>query len=656
MANFDGMTWRAPFAVGGSVKGLNDSGIETFKGHSVSALTREICQNSLDARKDPTKPVVVEFSTFRTQRNDFPNRDEFAKELEIGKTFWEGRNDKQAAQFFRDARGRLNSEINWIRISDFNTTGLTGVSQAQNHSVSTAWNALVKSSGVSEKSTGSVGSFGIGKSAPFSCSYSRTVFYATKAENETGFAGVARLLSRPTSNANEMTIGDVYFEKKDGGPYSECISLDSEFTRKETGTDIYIPGFVPLYDIRLPWAGDIINAVLDGFLYAIYNESLIVRITHYGGKPTEINKAFLRDRFENKTFLKDDKFNRAIQQKYELLTDPNVRSFKFEWPRYEGHVDVRFLLGSPDYDRRVTVVRTPGMKIFDKGHFPAKILFTGMLIVCGKGLNGLFKRLENPAHTDWEADRSAEGKEAMDALFTFCKEQLRNLVMTDATEEIDSGLGAILPQEEEGGVGKQQKDSITPIAKSIVPTTKRKRKVNKDPVGENEEGDEEPSAGEEPSDGMGSGGGEHTGTSIQIQNPGMSGPMPGSFDGPNAGHNQGMTGETPTMQTGKSRPIECMNVRSCCYARKDGIYRVTFKPSKDASNATLEVFSAAEKNCYVAPLLSAKNVTTGKPLEVNPSAGKIEGLVLKKGVPIVLELKFDYSDYLSLEVECHGYC
>ena len=44
----------------GEIKGINDSGVATFRGTPLKSLAREICQNSLDAFVDET-PVIVEF-------------------------------------------------------------------------------------------------------------------------------------------------------------------------------------------------------------------------------------------------------------------------------------------------------------------------------------------------------------------------------------------------------------------------------------------------------------------------------------------------------------------------------------------------------------------------------------------------------------------
>lgn len=43
------MEWNFPSNNHGKVKGISDSGVETFQGTPLKSLAREICQNSLDA-------------------------------------------------------------------------------------------------------------------------------------------------------------------------------------------------------------------------------------------------------------------------------------------------------------------------------------------------------------------------------------------------------------------------------------------------------------------------------------------------------------------------------------------------------------------------------------------------------------------------------
>ena len=53
--------WNFPSNNFGTVNGIGEAGIETFKGSPYKSLAREICQNSLDAKIDNGQPVRVEF-------------------------------------------------------------------------------------------------------------------------------------------------------------------------------------------------------------------------------------------------------------------------------------------------------------------------------------------------------------------------------------------------------------------------------------------------------------------------------------------------------------------------------------------------------------------------------------------------------------------
>ena len=72
------MKWTFPKADSGQIKGFNDEGIERFKGDPIKSLAREICQNSLDAWKDKSAPVRIEFSEFISR---FPERESFVEQM-----------------------------------------------------------------------------------------------------------------------------------------------------------------------------------------------------------------------------------------------------------------------------------------------------------------------------------------------------------------------------------------------------------------------------------------------------------------------------------------------------------------------------------------------------------------------------------------------
>ena len=53
--------WFFPSIGYGEMEGFSNPGLEMFKGEPIRAMAREICQNSLDAVRNPNKPVLVEF-------------------------------------------------------------------------------------------------------------------------------------------------------------------------------------------------------------------------------------------------------------------------------------------------------------------------------------------------------------------------------------------------------------------------------------------------------------------------------------------------------------------------------------------------------------------------------------------------------------------
>ncbi len=160
----------------GSIIEIGEAGVETFKGSPLDTLAREICQNSLDAKLNNEFPVTVEFEEFKLSIRQLNSSHELVDAFNKSIDFWNRLDDKKTVEFFKNALKIMEEdEISVLRVSDFNTTGLTG----SNQEYGTAWYNLVKSSGVSDKGGASGGSYGIGKSAPYVCSKLRTIYYST---------------------------------------------------------------------------------------------------------------------------------------------------------------------------------------------------------------------------------------------------------------------------------------------------------------------------------------------------------------------------------------------------------------------------------------------------------------------------------------------
>ena len=116
--------WNFPNSNHGKVSGISEAGIETFKGSLYSSLAREICQNSLDASLDNSKPVIVEFDLKEFNLKQDERISELENIFEKCREYW---TDKKTLTFINKAIKVLQEEkIRVLRISDFNTTGLTG--------------------------------------------------------------------------------------------------------------------------------------------------------------------------------------------------------------------------------------------------------------------------------------------------------------------------------------------------------------------------------------------------------------------------------------------------------------------------------------------------------------------------------------------------
>ena len=215
--------WNFPSNNHSQIIGIADSGVEMFKGTPIKSLAREICQNSLDARLDNAHPARLEFETFTINPKTIPDSSNLEDAFERSRDFWKIQDSTQARNFFKRALKDMNANtIKCLRISDFNTSGLTGSRDEYN----SPWCNLTKSSGASNKSGSNGGSFGIGKFAPFACSSLRTVFYSTyDVDNISASQGVARLTTFKNKK-KETTQGIGFYGCDKNSPMYNQYSLN----------------------------------------------------------------------------------------------------------------------------------------------------------------------------------------------------------------------------------------------------------------------------------------------------------------------------------------------------------------------------------------------------------------------------------------------
>ena len=613
-------------------KGLNDSGVETFRDDSFKSLAREICQNSLDARHSAgseSVPVIVEFHRYSRPAEEFPDRDALLDAFRRAQTFWDKEEVEETVSFFKAAEITLAADsLGWMRISDFNTFGLRGVEKPANASGTTPWNSLVMSSGVSNKPGDAGGSFGIGKFATFSCSAIRTCFYSTITdENQHGAQGVSRLVSFNKDDGS-TTLGIGYYRNQ-GEAIGNTLALDPSFSRDKPGTDIFVPGFLP----NDSWIKDVQRAVLEGFLYAIFHRKLVVRLIDGESAPVTMDREWL-----DACFNADELPDETVRENYKVLILERPENIFFKEFGKDGSVELRLLI-EPNLDHRIAMIRESGMKIFGKGNFPSSISFSGVLVVKGTRLNKRIKAFENPQHTKWEPNRNKADKKLYDDIIRFCRDSLRHLVHDNNPEETGANLGDVLPAS--GATDEREtRETLTPKIKPLQKSNRiKKRPVINSPTesnGDTVTGTEEPGT----DTGSGGGGGDTTNTS----NSGRSHGGTGSGDG-NGPSDNGSQTKT------RFKSIEAGTSRFICEDDRSGNYRMILVPKKQVANGAVAILAVGEVSTYAAEITSA-SLPDGTPLSLEDN--RIVGLNFQKGIPLQVNLAMNYTEYVSLEVEWYG--
>lgn len=633
--------WDFPSNNYGQINGIADSGVETFRGTPIRSLAREICQNSLDATLPNNSPARVIFQTFEIPIDNVPGIADLKDSFHRAYDFWKGQNSDKARAFFSQAIHVSDKQtVTCLRISDFNTTGLTGAHELYN----SAWCNLIKSTGASDKGSSSGGSFGIGKFAPFACSAFRTVFYSTI--DQYGIAasqGVSRLTSFKMAN-EEICQGVGYYGEERCTPVYSSFSLDPSFSRNpgDSGTDIFVTAFC--HDDS--WKDDLIISVLDSFLLAVFKKKLIVEVDGI-----VIDDSTLSDLIA----IYSSKFEENADKYYAVLVASDKESRTFEEDILDkGKVKLKMMI-QPGMHRKCAMVRKTGMKIMDRDGISSTIPFSAVLLVEGEKLNEYLRNLENPQHTKWEPERSdnkAAARRVISAIRQFIVAKLMEMQQLSMRDSIDPSVGeflAYIDQKESESQNENRREAITDKIKTVElkpikvqpPTNSNLGSDggNETPINDNqgdliEEGP--PGEGSGGKNGMGNGGG------------GGSGPYEGEGNGPHPGSN---VGPNPVEHRKKAVAVHPASERMYCVNKAEGEYVLIFKPSVNATDGTMIIQQSAEGGSYPAALAGVKCDQE----EVAFEGNVIKGLTFRANQALKITLTLDYHDYSSLEVEAYGH-
>lgn len=634
----------------GGINGISESGIETFKGRPYRSLAREICQNSLDARWDKNKPVKVEFALSQINVRELPGYSDLRDALNRCKTFWDRRNNKKTTAFLDNAmRIYTSGRINLLRISDFNTTGLTGSDKTD----STPWFNLVKASGVSGKGGTDGGSYGIGKAAPFACSGFRTVYYTTKdTDGLKAFQGVTKLVSfenRKDGRTYTSTGTGYYGNPEKNKALPTCMSVDAGYSRSSAGTDIFVAAF----NAAEEWDKEMIASVLEDFLLAIYKGTIEVVING-----VTINHETLPGLVEEYK----DKAKGAYDY-YQVIVSPEKKEETIEVGDL-GSVRLMVLIGN-GLNRRVLMSRINGMKIFDKANISSTIQFSGICFLNGERINAFFRDMENPQHDAWEPDRTDDPKKAREyqkILYSKIKDCVVELGRTVITAEMDAeGIGDFLPDDVVVNNSSQEKTEIVSDKTSSVEIQIAKQQNW-------QKGFENALEGEEEHNSLGSGkqtrtdfghcgGKEHAnGHNNTHKNDSPFGAGDGDGVGPFGdgevpfpdGDNEDAEGMAFVPKVGKAK---VMRVRVFCTDSNNHSYRLTFIPRGNYENAYVQIKLSGEQSGFPVDVLYAEMDEIG--LAVMKNKIFLNNPV-KADQKVSIDFELDYDENCAMEVNLYG--
>lgn len=463
--------------------GINDPAIKHFDADGFKYIAREICQNSLDAKdKNSDKPVCVEFRKYTVKKSGLDNlgRNDLSKAFIDCSATWIDSKSKEN-QFAKQSIDIISQDkITVMRISDFNTTGLTGCCDIDKENSN--WHNLLKGLGASDKGEDDGGSFGLGKSAVIASSKIRTLFYSTlDIYGNQAYQGYTKLINFNSSEGR--FTGEAYFGDSDFNQIiNDQLSLDPIFNRENPGTDIYIlaPNFNHATNRKNKdennWKHHILLRILYDFLLAVYDEKLEVKITEENEPPIEINKNKLKNCFElllDK--LPNDNQAKEAYSMYLLLTG-DCKTKEIDNFNGMGKVRLRYYFKS-GLCNKIFHFRNNGMMVFGRTkNLPQS--YIAILELVDTKVNAYFKGLENPAHERWDTS---------DPVYKELKLQIENILSSSVNvEETDSsditGAEKILPDYTSGEVdsnnSKKESENKIPdeITEIIIIESKKERK------------------------------------------------------------------------------------------------------------------------------------------------------------------------------------
>lgn len=375
---------------GGDETGFNDPVTTSFKGDIPYFLARESIQNIIDNKLKNSSPARAEFKLLKIHTSELVNTSEL-KDI-FTKCRDRFPNNANSVKFYNEAIDKINEDtlLPVLKISDFNTTGLSG----GDNEVSGNYYNFCKAVGASSKEGGLGGSFGLGKGAYFSASGFKMIFFSSIfSKDRLVFQGKLRLSSFDDNGVVRQGNGSFGYESQK--PVREENDTPELFKRKEQGTDIYIIDFKG----GQYWESDIIKSVLNNFWPAVSENYLEVKVEDQLINKDNLEKFLTKyyDSYDDGSFLQDTKDYPCPIPYY--MAYKNGQLFEKELPVL-GKTKL-FLYFNSAFNNKIAFYRKTGM-VVEKRQFASIKRFVGVFACIDDEGSEILRAMENPQHNEWK--------------------------------------------------------------------------------------------------------------------------------------------------------------------------------------------------------------------------------------------------------------
>ncbi len=487
-------------------------------GSLTASLVRETIQNSLDARANKQKEVLVRFSFVTVQPRDYaPYLQGLRPHLQKTLT------DRDLPTFTEPMR--------FLVVEDFRTKGLTGDPRVRDDDAAREnhFYYFWRNVGRSGKSGDKRGRWGLGKSVFYAISGINTFFGITHPIDR---KDILLLLGQAVLKSHRLNPGGAWLTSygyygmfEDKSPHFALPIADPRQARHfcavfnllrwrpqkelESGLSVVVPQ--PRDDIdRL----GIIRAVIDQYFYPILNGTLYVRVEAEGGQPVVLKKDEIatqlggipglsdadRSRYErlfdftrwalqlapeDYISLRPGPLNRAPTWDDDYLDDEPMAAAAQRFAEagriaFRVPVKVQRKKGKPEQAWfKVFLERDDALKRAENHFIREGITIVGirtltqarlrgMVVVDEEPLTTMLGDAENPAHTDWSKDslKFKDRYEHGPSTLSFVKNSLKELAarLTEVKADLDKDLLReifSLPADEIAPRGKRHKPQPT---------------------------------------------------------------------------------------------------------------------------------------------------------------------------------------------------